>query len=217
MDNLFSEAAPLLFFLLPGFLCAWIFYGLASHPKPGQFERTVEALVFTFVVHAAVRLVEYVLVAIGQIWSIGLWTATSQLVWSALLAVLLGVIVASAVNRDTFHTWLRKRNLTSRTSHPSEWFCVLDSNTSLLILHLTDGRRLTGWPKEWPVEPSEGQFYLLRPAWISEDGGVVELHGLDGILIHANEVRWIEITSKQVNSDVLPTQRVESAPAAPVF
>jgi len=28
-------------YLLPGFLAAWVFYGLTSPPKPSQFERVV--------------------------------------------------------------------------------------------------------------------------------------------------------------------------------
>lgn len=46
MDNLYKEMTPLLTFLLPGFVSASIFCGFTSHPKPSQFERTVEALVF---------------------------------------------------------------------------------------------------------------------------------------------------------------------------
>lgn len=199
MDNLFSEATPLLTFLLPGFLSAWIFYGLTSHPKPSQFERTVEALVFTFVVHAATKLMELICQVVGRMWSWGAWDSTSQLVWSVVLAALLGTAVAAAVNRDTFHSWLRMRGFTSRTSHPSEWFCVLDSHPAYVVLQLPDGRRLTGWPKEWPVNPSSGQFYIQMPAWITEGGDPVDLLALDGILIHATDVRWVEVFPEEVS------------------
>ena len=198
MDNLFSQATPLLMFLLPGFLSAWIFYGLTSHPKPSQFERTVEALVFTFVVHGATKLLKIGLLEVGKIMSLGVWTSDSQTLWSVLLAGLLGVGVAAAVNRDTFHSWLRRHGFTSRTSHPSEWFCILDSNPAYVILQLQDGRRITGWPKEWPVSPSAGQFYLQQPAWITEEGGLVELATLDGIIIHATDVRWVEVFPKEI-------------------
>ena len=90
MDNLYKEVTPLLTFLLPGFLSASIFYGFTSHPKPSQFERTVEALVFTFVVHAVTRMIEAVLEALGRIWSVGEWTSTSQLTCSVLIATALG-------------------------------------------------------------------------------------------------------------------------------
>ncbi len=197
MDNLFSQATPLLLFLLPGFLSAWIFYGLTSHPKPSQFERTVEALVFTFVVQGITGLIKTGLLAAGTVVAAGVWNDDSQTAWSILAAAAVGVGVAAAVNKDTFHSWLRRRGFTSRTSHPSEWFCVLDSNPAYVILQLQDGRRLTGWPKEWPVNPSTGQFYMQQPAWIDENGNVVDLANLDGIIIHATDVRWVEVFPKE--------------------
>lgn len=201
MDNLFSQATPLLLFLLPGFLSAWIFYGLTSHPKPSQFERTVEALVFTFVVQGITGMIKASLVAAGSVLAVGAWSNDSQTFWSIVAASALGVGVAAAVNKDTFHSWLRRRGFTSRTSHPSEWFCVLDSNPAYVILQLQDGRRLTGWPKEWPVNPSTGQFYMQQPAWIDENGNVVDLDNLDGIIIHATDVRWVEVFPKENSED----------------
>ncbi|RRU25169.1 DUF6338 family protein [Stenotrophomonas sp. 278] len=201
MDNLFSQATPLLLFLLPGFLSAWIFYGLTSHPKPSQFERTVEALVFTFVVQGITGMIKASLVAAGSVLAVGAWSNDSQTFWSIVATSALGVGVAAAVNKDTFHSWLRRRGFTSRTSHPSEWFCVLDSNPAYVILQLQDGRRLTGWPKEWPVNPSTGQFYMQQPAWIDENGNVVDLDNLDGIIIHATDVRWVEVFPKENSED----------------
>lgn len=197
MENLFSNTAPLLVFLLPGFFSAWIFYGLTSHLKPSQFERTVEALVFTFVIYVATQALRLALEAIGAQVSWGPWTSAAQLIWSMIFAAGLGLALATAVNKDTFHSWLRKKGFTSRTSHPSEWFCVLDSNPAYVVLHLQDGRRLLGWPKEWPVNPSTGQFYIQMPAWIDDAGKVTELNTLDGILIHATDVRWIEVFPKE--------------------
>jgi hypothetical protein len=201
MDNLYKEVTPLLTFLLPGFLSAWMFYGLTSHPKPGQFERTIEALVFTFVVQGLIELIQLLLEVVGRTFAIGAWTATSQVVWSVIVAILLGSTVAAAVNKDVFHTWLRRKGLTSRSSHPSEWFCVLASHSSDVILHLKDGRRLTGWPKEWPVDPCMGQFYLQDPAWILEDGPPLVLAALDGIIIRAEDVRWVELLPAKGGDD----------------
>ncbi|MDP9620179.1 hypothetical protein [Stenotrophomonas geniculata] len=71
MDTLFNNATTLLTYLLPGFLAAWVFYGLTSHPKPPQFERTVEALVFTFAVQALVTFTEVVLLLAGRCFVLG--------------------------------------------------------------------------------------------------------------------------------------------------
>ncbi len=81
MDTLFNNATTLLTYLLPGFLAAWVFYGLTSHPKPPQFERTVEALVFTFVVQALVKFIELMLLLAGRCFVLGIWTETSSLLW----------------------------------------------------------------------------------------------------------------------------------------
>ena len=49
-----GEVVGILTFLLPGFVAAAIFYSLTSHPKPGAFERVVQALIFTMVVRAII-------------------------------------------------------------------------------------------------------------------------------------------------------------------
>ncbi|WP_164073703.1 MULTISPECIES: DUF6338 family protein [Stenotrophomonas] len=211
MDSLFGNATTLLTFLLPGFLSAWVFYGLTSHPKPPQFERTVEALVFTFVVQALVTFTEVVLLLAGRCVVLGTWTESSSLLWGFLLAVLLGAGLALAANKDSLHRVLRRAGFTTRTSHPSEWYCVLGTRPAFVVLQLKDGRRLTGYPKEWPVSPAAGQFYMQMPAWIVDrdlsDAGadpeagpaMVELPQLDGILIHATDVQWVEILQEADN------------------
>jgi hypothetical protein len=65
-----------------------------------------------------------------------------------------------------------------------------------VILHLGDGRRLYGWPKEWPVEPNRGQFYIMLPSWIQADGSQIDLPQLDGILIGAKDVQWVEFLAE---------------------
>ena len=54
MPELSKEVVALLTFLMPGFLVAWVFYGLTSHAKPVQFERVIQALIFTLGVKAVV-------------------------------------------------------------------------------------------------------------------------------------------------------------------
>ena len=211
MDSLFGNATTLLTFLLPGFLSAWVFYGLTSHPKPPQFERTVEALVFTFAVQTLVTFTEVVLLLAGRCVVLGTWTESSGLLWGFVLAVLLGAGLALAANKDSLHRILRRAGFTTRTSHPSEWYCVLGTRPAFVVLQLKDGRRLTGYPKEWPVSPAAGQFYMQMPAWIVDrdpsDAGadpeagpaMVELPQLDGILIHATDVQWVEILQETDN------------------
>ncbi|WP_425032221.1 hypothetical protein [Pelagibius sp.] len=60
MDSINEDIVGLLQYLLPGFLAAWVFYGLTAHQKPSQFERVIQALIFTLIVQAIVSLEKWV-------------------------------------------------------------------------------------------------------------------------------------------------------------
>lgn len=53
-----SEIVAVLAFLLPGFVGAAAFYSLTSYPKPSEFDRVVQALVFTTVGQAIAWLIQ---------------------------------------------------------------------------------------------------------------------------------------------------------------
>lgn len=192
-EGISGNIIDLVVFLLPGFVCAWVFYGLTSHPKPSQFERIIQALIYTFIVRSIVIGAEWLLITIGNnFFSIGQWGKSVETLISLAIALFLGALFAYLVNADVLHRYLRKFKLTTRTSHPSEWFYVFSEKVTFVILHLRDGRRLYGWPKEWPLEPDKGQFYIMLPAWILEDGEQKDLPELDGVLIRAEDVKWVE-------------------------
>ncbi|WP_407074550.1 DUF6338 family protein [Novilysobacter luteus] len=192
MTQLPSDAIELLAFLLPGFAAAWLFYGLTSHAKPSQFERVVQALIFTFVIQAFLPLLRWALIGFGSVLAFAPWSKESELLGSLFLAVILGGLIAYCTNNDLFHRRLRSFGFTSRTSHPSEWFCAFTEHVTYIILHLKDGRRLYGWPKEWPIDPQRGQFYIQVPSWIDDDGNPIDLTQLDGILVNVQDVEWVE-------------------------
>ncbi|HEU0153502.1 MAG TPA: DUF6338 family protein [Arenimonas sp.] len=192
MTDFTSDAVELLTYLLPGFTAAWLFYGLTSHQKPTQFERVVQALIFTFVIQVLLQLLKGLLISIGSIFTVGVWSDVIELSGSFLIAIAVGAIVAYFTNSDSFHKRLRQLGFTSRTSHPSEWFCAFTDHVTYVILHLKDGRRLYGWPKEWPIDPQRGQFYIQVPSWIDVDGKAIDLPQLDGVLIHVEDVDWVE-------------------------
>ncbi len=195
-QELSQDFILLVTYLLPGFLAAWVFYGLTSHPKPSQFERVVQALIFTFIIQALIPLCRWVLEQIGQIIAFRPWDAAAEGLISLALAITFGAILAYFTNTDSAHKWLRGKGFTTRTSHPSEWFCVFSEKVVFVILHMQDGRRLYGWPKEWPVNPDRGQFYIMLPSWIQSDGSSIELPTLDGVLVNATDVKWVEFMKK---------------------
>jgi hypothetical protein len=192
VPELSAGVISLLVFLLPGFVAAWVFYGITSHPRPEKLERVVEALIFTFVVQALTPLLKWCLLWIGEWHPLLPWGKDARLVASFVVALAVGTCVAVCTNKDLPHRWLRNRwGLTSRTSHPSEWFCAFSSLKRPVILNFKDGRRLQGWPKEWPVSPLAGQFLLQDPVW-HDDGAYIELPQIDSLLVQVTDVEFVE-------------------------
>ena len=119
------------------------------------------------------------------------WTENVALVWSLILAVILGLLFAKNVNDDKAHGILRRWGLTKQTSFPSEWFGVFAHNITYVVLHLKDQRRLYGWPEEWPSQPGSGHFSLAEAEWLT-DSERIPLTGVKNILIPAEEVVFVE-------------------------
>lgn len=193
MPELSKDAVALFAYLLPGFLAAWVLYGFTSDPKPSQFERVVQALIFTFLVNAFLPVLEGALIAIGSVVGAARpWDAVSENLARVVLAFLLGGTLAVYTNTDSIHKWLRGLGLTTRTSYPSEWFGVLSKTVAYVVLHMHDGRRLYGWPKEWPNDPDRGHFFVMQASWINADGSALELTDVHGLLINVKDVKWVE-------------------------
>lgn len=191
-DELANNFVEILTYLMPGFVAAWVFYGLTSHSKPSQFERVVQALIFTVIIQGLTPIFQWLLELIGQVMALRPWDKSAENFVAFCVGVGIGALLAFCTNNDTLHGLLRGRGFTTRTSHPSEWFYVFSKKVTYVVLHMCDGRRLYGWPKEWPIESDKGQFYIMEPSWIDDKGKSIELVQLDGILINAKDVQWVE-------------------------
>lgn len=118
---------------------------------------------------------------------------------SAFVAAALGISLAALTNKDSFHSWLRAKGFTTRASFPSEWHGVFSEDAEyprFVVLHLTDERRLSGYPKVWPSQPDKGHFYIIGPHWLSDTGEHVALNGIDGLLIATKDVKWVEFINQ---------------------
>jgi uncharacterized protein DUF6338 len=201
METLSTNLVEILQFLLPGFVAAWIFYSLTSYSKPSQFERVVQALIFTLFIQALVIILKYILITLGQFESLGSWNESSVLITSILIAILFGTIFSYYANNDKLHKFLRDKNITRETSFPSEWFGEFLKNITFVVLHLNDERRLYGWPVEWPSESSIGYFVIADPSWILKSGEEKRITGVSNILIDAKDVKWVEFLEKTWEED----------------
>lgn len=194
MDGLVKEVIPLLQYLIPGFLTAWIFYSLTAFKRPDTFGQIVQALIFTFVIHGAVLVVKAGLLWIGSKgYSVGLWDVKTEASWSFVISVLLGFLSCYWATNDKLHEWLRNIDVTKQTSYPSEWYSTFARHERFVVLHLVDERRLYGWPSEWPSDPSSGQFVIEGPSWL--EGDKERPFGADFVVIDSSKVQWVEFTS----------------------
>ena len=195
METLAKDFVTLLQYLLPGFVAAWVFYSFTSFPKPSQFERVVQALIFTIFVQALVYIIKRIFFFVGKKWPVFIWNTHSDIIWSIILAILLGILFSYFANNDKIHKKLRDWGITRETSYPSEWFGAFLKNVTYVILHLEDERRLYGWPIEWPSEPDKGHFVLEQPSWLDEDREI-PITGVSSIMVNTKDVKWVEFMEK---------------------
>lgn len=196
MPELSKDVVALLQYLLPGFLVAWVFYGLTSYQKPSQFERIVQALIFTLAVRVLVFGERLVLEYLGRWNTLRPWDSDADLACSLLSAMALGVTIAYIINTDRVHGFLRDKGLSTRSAHPSEWCGTLSERARYIVLHMKDDRRLYGWPKVWPSDPDKGHFFITLPSWIDAEGKDHPLPAIEGLLVNAVDVKWVELLNE---------------------
>ena len=207
MPEISKDLVALLTFLFPGLLVAAVFHTLSSHQKPLQVERIIQAVIFTFFVRGAVC-IEQAFCEWKFVPNIGgPWTASSGLAASALTALLVGVALSYVVHKDSFHSKLREWNLTSGSSHPTEWSNVFTKYQRYVTLHFKDGRRLEGWPKIWPNDPEKGHFFIMEARWI-HDYPPKSMTGTEGLLINVQDIAHVEVLQ-------LPEENIDGSPIPP--
>jgi len=194
MEWISSEVVGVISYLLPGFVAAWVFYGLTAHPKSTPFERVVQALIFLAFVQAIIAIVRWTLMGVGHLVVFGEWTKEVALVWSVLIALGIGLLFAFLTNHNTVYRVLAKLDVTNRTSYPAdEWFSAFNQHGKrYVVLHLVDERRLFGWPEQWPDHADSGHFVIAEPAWLLPSGDMVRVHVVERMLIAATDVRFVE-------------------------
>ena len=194
MEDL-SKLFDLLLQLMPGFLAAWVLYGLTAYVKPSQFERVIQALIFSFLIKAVLPIEKYLLIKAGSFVQLGVWTKDSEYLVNAFTAIFFGLISSYYANNDKLYKLARKFKLTRRTAYPSEWFGAFSENVTFTVLHLVGDRRIYGWPIEWPSESDKGHFILVAASWLVDSKEIV-LDSNESIMIAAKDVEMVEFLKK---------------------
>ncbi|HZZ27125.1 MAG TPA: DUF6338 family protein [Pirellulales bacterium] len=220
MEALSAEIINLLNTLVPGFLAAWIFYGLTAHPRKEPFERVVQALIFTVIIRGLTIIVRWFALLLGHLFVIGEWTNNVDLVWSLLIGAAFGLGVAGCANNNTIHCflWNRRWNFrkrrgddrnkgwvwTKRTAYPNEWFSAFHQEDRNIVLHLKGSRRLYGWAEEWPDSPDSGHFVMINIEWLDDDNVRHAQDRVSRLLLSATDVEMVEFVKYESEITVAP-------------
>lgn len=196
MESVSKEIFDILKYLLPGFVTAWIFHALTAHPKQNQFERIIQALIFTLFIQCATSVTKYILVLIGKWHSIGHWDETAQLFWSSIFAISFGFILVYYTNSNRFHKFLSDKNITKQTSYFCEWSDIFNNVTWFVIVDLKNGRRVYGWPLVWPEDPTKGHLVLQDPEWI-KGKQYIRLANTQYLVISAADIEYVEFLRQE--------------------
>jgi hypothetical protein len=211
-----KEVVGLFWDLLPGFVAAWVYYGLTSHKKPSSFERLVQAFIFTAFVLPVRYGLKCLALWVGQYHSLGKWDGDSNLAVGVVVALFVGLVAAWCTNTSCLHSLLseneklKKLKLTKRTAFPSEWFSAFNRDKRYVYLHLTDKRRLHGWPEEFPDNCDSGHFILRNPSWVSKDKRRATLYSIERLLVPTTMVTLVEFHRWDHEFDTSPEEIAES-------
>ncbi len=193
MPNISVEIIEVLKFLLPGFITTTVFYSFTSFPKPNAFEQIIYALISTTIIQSIISLIYFI--AIDRLNDDNL-----ELLFSTIIAILLGIISSYLMNNDIIHQIFRspKLKITRESSYPSEWyFAFARYSECYVVLHMHGERRLYGWATEWPSRSDKGHFLIEDGEWLSlskeaNDSVKNDTSEENAILVPVVEVEMVE-------------------------
>ena len=119
------------------------------------------------------------------------------------------LIVVYASNNDIPHRLLRLTRLTRENSYATEWYYSFVRNADCyVVLHLKDGRRLYGWPEDWPKLPGQGHFRIVEAEWLNADACATQNDSQDNyereifaIMVPAEDVKMVEFMEPGIYDD----------------
>ena len=194
-----SEVVSVLMFLLPGFVSAGIYNSLISRPVSDGFQVVVRAFIFTV-------FVQLFAIPVLELSRLSGWSFLSSVIWEivilASVSVAIGIASAHAWNKDYIHRLLRHWNVTVESSYRSAQYSAFAFHGDCyVILNLKGGRRLYGWPREWPSRPDDRHFLIEECEWLV-DGHQKPVEGVSHILISESEVEMVEFLPANSDTDL---------------
>jgi hypothetical protein len=178
------EAITLLVILLPGFLAARIEQRLVVNPEQNEFDKTIEALLYSFFIYLTFTAIYRsfpVSLTIGKTGESSTYSINAspfKLALLPLIAILLAALTALASNQDFFGSFFRWLGVTRRTWRASIWSDVFHNYGGVVQVELADGRSVIGWLKYYSDRAENASLFLERASWVA--AGTTEPVTIDG-------------------------------------
>lgn len=164
------ETLAVLLVLLPGFLAAGIIHTLCVRTKQTEFDKLIEALVYSFIAYAAFVAIFHRFplqapeegpqnVAAYYLSSLH----PSDVLFLLALGTATGVLVGASITNDFHGKVFRALRLTNRTSRPSIWLDVFSEVTDYVQVEFQDGRSLIGGRDTFRTALRNPVFFLRMP------------------------------------------------------
>lgn len=165
------QALQILIFLIPGFISATILNGLIVRKEKKEFERIVEALIFSMLIYTIYSVVSgRSPITLNQIEkSITYSYDSKSFLWLGLLSIGIPTVLSFFVTNDWHMKVARQLRISRKTARSSVWFDVFCDIKKHVIINFKNGRRIYGWPMYYSNKPENPYIFLFRPAWIVED------------------------------------------------
>jgi len=193
MNIVSTEIITVLQYLIPGLLTSKMLESLLPTEEKKEFTLLIESLIYTVIINVIVKLIKYISISIGSVYSFGVWNNNLEIILSIIVAILFSIITSYILNNDIIHSLLRNKSITRETSYIKGWYGAFsEHNSQYIVLHLKDERRIMGLPTEWTTKPDEGIFQLKNADWLLDNKKTISLVNVDTILIKAQDVLFIE-------------------------
>jgi Family of unknown function (DUF6338) len=195
-EHLTYEALAALLILLPGFLTAEFIGVLSARPDRTEFDKVVQALSYCLVnytVFAALRGKFPLAVRVETVGGAERYSLEIQpwpLVELLVIAIVLAVIVAYAINKDSL-SWLRDAGITQRTFRVSVWNDTFHTFSGFVQVELSDGRHVIGYLRFYSDTADESSLFLEDAAWLREDGEQFPIDGAGILLTKESGIRAV--------------------------
>jgi hypothetical protein len=186
-------ALQILLILLPGFAAAYILQLLALRGAQTDFDKAVEACLYSILIYAA-----FVLFAHGALpFDLVLAkppAADATIVWHAnrllgLAAITLVFSLAGVAYTNLDGNWIfRKLRLTERTTRRSIWNDIFQKEAKsiqVVQVELADGRSILGLLTYYSDAADDCSVYIEQASWVDSTGATVPIPG-PGILLTRN-------------------------------